>query len=112
MPSSKEKNTGAMMPNSVPVGTPPANPLRVRVPTDLERRGDFSQSLDNNGRPWPFIRDYQLAQANPGWGCGPTDQRACFADGGVLGRIPQSRLYAPGVAILNIYPLPNDAGPK
>ena len=89
---------------------PPADPRRVRVPTELERRGDFSQSLDNNGRLWPFIRDYQLAQANPGWGCGPTDQRACFADGGVLGRIPQNRLYAPGLAILNIYPTPNDSG--
>jgi hypothetical protein len=89
---------------------PPADPRRVQVPTELERRGDFSQSVDNTGRPWPYIRDYQLAQANPGWECSATDQRACFADGGVLGRIPQSRLYGPGLAILNVYPMPNDAG--
>ena len=31
----------------------------------------------------------------------------CFADGGVLGKIPASRLYAPGLAMLNRYPLPN-----
>jgi hypothetical protein len=89
---------------------PLADPRRVRVPTALERTGDFSQSRDQNGNPYPYIRDYQLAQANPTWGCGPTDQRACFADGGVLGKIPQSRLYAPGMAILNIYPQPNDSG--
>jgi hypothetical protein len=77
---------------------------QTRVPTALERRGDFSQSVDSSGNPWPYIRDYQLAQANPGWNCNATDQRACFADGGVLGRIPQSRLYAPGLAVLGIYP--------
>ena len=27
-----------------------------------------------------------------------------------IGRIPQSRLYGPGLAILGIYPLPNDSG--
>ena len=38
-------------------------------------------------------------------------QTACFQDGGVLGRIPVSRLYGPGMALLNQYPLPNnDAG--
>ena len=31
----------------------------------------------------------------------------CFADGGVLGRIPASRLYAPGLASLNLFPTPN-----
>jgi hypothetical protein len=89
---------------------PLADPRRVRVPTEAERRGDFSQSRDQNGNIYPYIRDYQLAQANPTWGCSPTDQRACFADGGVLGKIPQSRLYAPGLAILNMYPQPNDSG--
>ena len=28
----------------------------------------------------------------------------------MLGKIPQSRLYAPGLAILNMYPQPNDSG--
>ena len=30
----------------------------TRVPTALERRGDFSQSRDNNGNLYPYIRDY------------------------------------------------------
>jgi hypothetical protein len=85
--------------------TPPADPRRVKVPTDLERRGDFSQSVDNTGRPFPFIRDYTT-----GLPCSASDTRGCFQDGGVLGRIPQSRLYAPGMAILGIYPQPNDSG--
>jgi hypothetical protein len=88
----------------------PVGEQRVTVPTDLERRGDFSQSVDANGNPYPYIRDYQLAQANPGWGCSATDQRACFADGGVLGRIPANRLYQPTLKALGIYPLPNAPG--
>ena len=83
---------------------------QTRVPTALERRGDFSQSLDNNGNPYPYIRDYQVALANPTWRCDATDQRACFADGGVLGRIPANRLYAPGLAALGIFPDPNLTG--
>jgi hypothetical protein len=84
---------------------PPADPRRVRVPTQLERQGDFSQSLDNTGRPWPFIRDYTT-----GLPCNANNTSGCFQAGGVLGRIPQDRLYAPGLAILNIYPTPNDSG--
>jgi len=87
--------------------TSPPSQHTARVPTALERAGDFSQSVDNSGNPYPYIRDYQLAQANPTWGCSATDQRACFADGGVLGRIPQSRLYGPGLAALNLFPSPN-----
>ena len=32
---------------------------------------------------------------------------ACFADGGVLGRIPKDRLYQTGLNILNMFPMPN-----
>ena len=85
--------------------TPPGTPNLVRVPTDLERRGDFSQSLDNTGRLYPYIRDYTT-----GLPCSASDSRGCFQDGGVLGRIPQNRLYAPGLAILSAYPLPNTSG--
>lgn len=77
----------------------------VRVPTALERRGDFSQSLDNSGNPFPYIRDYTL-----GLPCNSTNTTGCFNDGGVLGRIPQSRLYAPGVALLNTFPGSNISG--
>jgi hypothetical protein len=77
------------------------NPVRYRVPTALERAGDFSQTLDNNGNPFPYIKDPQLTGV-----CSATDQTACFADGGVLGRIPAGRLYSVGLAILNRYPAP------
>ncbi len=85
--------------------TEPAAERQARVPTALERRGDFSQSVDASGNPWPYIRDYTT-----GLPCGPTDTRGCFADGGVLGRIPQNRLYQPGLAVLGIYPQPNLTG--
>lgn len=71
-------------------------------PTDLERRGDFSQTVDKNGNPFPYIRD-----PNSGKPCSASDTSGCFADGGVVGRIPASRLYAPGVAVLNFFPKPN-----
>jgi Carboxypeptidase regulatory-like domain/TonB-dependent Receptor Plug Domain len=85
--------------------TDPAAERRTRVPTALERRGDFSQSVDSSGNPFPFIRDPQS-----GLPCSATDTRGCFQDGGVLGRIPASRLYAPGIAALNIFPDPNFSG--
>ena len=77
---------------------------RYRMPTALERRGDFSQSTDNLGNPFPYIKDPLLPGA-----CNATNTSGCFADGGVLGRIPQSRLYQPGLAILNWWPQPNIA---
>ena len=77
----------------------------TRVPTALERRGDFSQSLDNNGRLFNTIRDYQS-----GLPCTAADTRGCFQDGGVLGRIPANRLYAPGMAALGIFPDANATG--
>jgi hypothetical protein len=75
---------------------------RFRVPTALERAGDFSQTRDNLGQMFPYIRDHATGLA-----CSATDTRGCFQDGGVLGRVPLGRLYAPGVAILNRWPLPN-----
>ncbi len=82
--------------------TDPVSARDSRVPTALERRGDFSQSVDSNGNPFPYIRDYTT-----GLPCSATNTTGCYADGGVLGRIPQSRLYAPGIAALNIYPNSN-----
>jgi Carboxypeptidase regulatory-like domain len=78
---------------------------RFRFPTALERQGDFSQTTDNNGNPFPYIRDPR-ATGN----CSTTnanDRAACFADGGVLGKVPASRLYQTGLSILNMYPMPN-----
>jgi outer membrane receptor protein involved in Fe transport len=81
--------------------TPPAGPVRVRIPTELERAGDFSKTF-------PFISDPEArAQGLP---CNASDTRGCFQDGGVIGKIPQNRLYQPGLNILKIYPLPNATG--
>jgi hypothetical protein len=85
--------------------TDPAAVRLARVPTALERRGDFSQSVDSSGNPFPYIRDYTT-----GLPCSAADTRGCFQDGGVLGRIPASRLYAPGLAALNIFPAANFSG--
>ncbi len=67
------------------------NPIRLRVPTALERAGDFSQTLDNNGALFNIIRDHQT-----GLTCSATSTAGCFQDGGVLGRIPANRLYQHG----------------
>ena len=82
------------------------NVVRYRMPTELERRGDFSQTYDNNGSLFRFIRDTQ----SPFTTCSAADTRGCFADGDVLGRIPANRLYQTGVNLLKLYPLPNIDG--
>jgi len=76
--------------------------IRYRFPTALERAGDFSQTLDNNGRLYPYIKDPLLSGT-----CSATNQSACFAYQGVLGRIDPARLYQTGVNILKMYPMPN-----
>jgi hypothetical protein len=83
----------------------PAAERQTRVPTALERRGDFSQSVDTSGNPFPFIRDWTT-----GLPCSAANTSGCFQDGGVVGRIPANRLYAPGVGILNMYPTGNFSG--
>lgn len=69
------------------------NDLRsVTVPTELERRGDFSQSREGDGSS---VRIFD-----------PLNNKSPFP-GNV---IPQSRLHPDGVKILNFYPLPNRLG--
>ncbi|MCC7174579.1 MAG: carboxypeptidase regulatory-like domain-containing protein [Bryobacterales bacterium] len=68
--------------------TTSATPIRLRVPSALERAGNFSQSRDNNGNPIPTLMDFTTGAPFPGQ------------------QIPVNRLYAPGVAVLNRYPLP------
>ncbi len=80
----------------------PVSERLSRVPTELERRGDFSQSVDSDGNRFPYIRDYAT-----GLPCSAADTRGCFQDGGVVGRIPASRIYQPGLNGLSIYPNPN-----
>ena len=76
--------------------------VRYRFPTAAERIGDFSQSVDNNGTRFPYIKDPLLTGA-----CSAASQAGCFQDGGVLGKVPSSRLYPTGQKILGLYPLPN-----
>jgi hypothetical protein len=76
--------------------------VRFRVPTGLERAGDFSQSTDNLGNPYPFIKN-----PSAGGTCANGNTAACFADGDAVGRIPASQLYQPGLNILKLWPLPN-----
>ena len=87
--------------------TPPGAPVNVRVPTALERAGDFSQTTDNTGALYPYIRDYTLNLP-----CSAANQAGCFKGDGVLGRIPANRLYGLGLNILKIYPLPNISIPN
>src|SRR5581483_4724137 len=81
------------------------DPARFRVPTALERQGDFSQSLDNNNNLFNLIKD--PLSTSP---CTAANTAGCFQDGGVLGKIPANRLYGLGLNILNLWPLPNTSG--
>jgi hypothetical protein len=78
----------------------PQNQRTTTMPTALERQGDFSQTLDTNGR-LIFIRD----PAIPGGTCNPTTGAgdACFQGN----RIPADRIDPIGSALLNIFPQPN-----
>jgi hypothetical protein len=71
-----------------------------RMPTALERRGDFSQTFDANGRLM-FIKDPLL----PGACNVTTGGPGCFP-GNV---IPSDRLDRNALALLNMMPLPNVA---
>lgn len=66
----------------------PQGARHVTVPTALERAGDFSKSVDNNGNPFT-IKDPTTNAPFPG------------------NVIPANRLYAPGIALLKFLPLPN-----
>ena len=60
-------------------------------------------TLDKTARSYNFIKDPLPA----GRRAAPPRPSGCFADGGVLGRIPANRLYQTGLNILKLYPLPN-----
>ena len=62
-----------------------------------ERQGDFSQSRDNNGALFPYIRD---CTDRPALHARP-NTAGCFQDGGVIGKIPANRLYGVGLNVLN-----------
>ncbi len=70
----------------------PQDLRNVRVPTELERQGDFSQSVESGGSPVTILDPANNKQPFPG------------------NKIPSSRLNADGVKILNFYPKPNALG--
>jgi len=81
----------------------PGNTVTERVPTLLERQGNFSQTFDSQGR-LVNIRD-----ASTGLPCTVTSGGAgCFA-GNI---IPANRLDPLGQAYLNLMPLPNTTDPN
>jgi hypothetical protein len=78
--------------------TDPGNLNQRRMPTELERRGDFSQTVDSQGRRI-FIRNPLLAgNCNITTG-GP----ACFPNS----IIPADQINPTAQALLNLFPLPN-----
>ena len=82
--------------------TDPGSVNQRRMPTALERHGDFSQTFDSNGR-LIFIRDPLLSGTCSSQTGGP----ACFP-GNV---IPANRMDPVGQALLNLFPLPNASDP-
>ena len=83
--------------------TDPGGLNQRRMPTALERTGDFSQTLDSKGG-LIFIRDPLLA----GSCSSTTGGTACFP-GNV---IPSSRIDPITQALLNLMPLPNATDPS
>ena len=82
--------------------TDPGSLNQRRMPTQRERAGDFSQTVDGAGR-LVFIRDPQLAGNCNILTGGP----ACFP-GNV---IPGNRINPTAQALLNLFPLPNAVDP-
>ncbi len=72
---------------------PQTSPYQVRMPTDLEVNGDFSQTLDGNGAK-VYIKD--PAKTGP---CNANDQTACFTDN----KIPTSRITQSGQNSLKVF---------
>jgi hypothetical protein len=69
----------------------PEGVRNIRVPTQAERNGDFSQTTDGNGGLITVVNPF-TRQPYPG------------------NKIPQNEWFSSGQAILNLYPLPNVTG--
>ena len=79
------------------------NPIRFRVPTALERAGDFSQTLDNNGALFNLIQGSDLDGCRARRRTPPAASRTAASSAGFRRTVS----IRPGVNILNRYPLPN-----
>ena len=82
--------------------TDPGNLNQRRVPTLLERQGDFSQTRDNQGR-LIFIRDPLLSGNCSATTGGP----ACFANN----VIPGNRIDQNARQLMSLFPAPNAVDP-
>jgi len=81
-----------------------ASTRRSRVPTDLERLGDFSQTIRRDGMGLLELYDPLTTT-----GTGNTSRRQLFPNA----KIPASRLDPTGVAVLGVMPKPNlDIAPR
>ena len=74
------------------IRTVPSSVSYQTFPTAIERQGDFSQTVDQNGQP-VVIRDPQSNTPFPG------------------NRVPANRIDPKGQALLNLFPLPNAFDP-
>lgn len=79
-----------------------STPALARVPTELERQGDFSQTLAPRGAPLALFDPYSTV-LNPQGGF---VSRTAFPGA----RIPSDRLNPAGLAVLALYPRPNLSG--
>ncbi|MBI3695026.1 MAG: carboxypeptidase regulatory-like domain-containing protein, partial [Acidobacteria bacterium] len=75
---------------------------QARVPTELERNGDFSQTLNRLGGPFSLFDPASTTVA------GGRATRIEFPGA----RIPADRLSPIGLAVMKAYPAPNQAGPS
>jgi hypothetical protein len=75
-------------------------PLQLTVPTAAERNGDFSNSIDSNGKPI-FIADPRLTAL--GLACKKAGDPGCFPGN----RIPANLINPDMQKLLNLLPLPN-----
>jgi hypothetical protein len=73
--------------------TIPSSVMNLTMPTELERKGDFSQSVDLNGALIKILD--------------PFNNRQQFPDN----KVPSSRIDANGQKLLSLFPLPNTKGP-
>ena len=68
------------------------NPIRLRVPTALERAGRLLADPQQQRRARSILHPRRETNLP----CGAADTGGCYQSGGVVGRIPAGRIYQPG----------------
>ena len=88
-------------------GVPAARAGQQRGSSPLPDRSRAARRLLARRRTTTATRGRSFAITGSPGSCSNADRTACYADGGVLGKIPADRLYQIGLNILNQYPMPN-----